>query len=263
MTGSISFDSNSLQTFSPLTRSGIVTNVIDHADLPEKEMSLYAIANADASVIPNVEYPNRIIKIAGVLAATSQSNLDALIDTFKGYFRGKDKNLDINYAGSTRRYIATVNSIGIKRNGSLSFAEFSIEFVCTIPFGSDTSATSIINQVGYTSSSYTVAPTIGGNAPEQLPVFTITINSFTGAGDYLQISNNDNGQEILLYGQGIEAGDVIVIDSINKEVTIDSDPVDYNGTFIELAPGAASITYSDGFDTRNVDIQASYFKRYF
>ncbi len=262
MTGAVSFDSNSLQSFNPATQVGIVTNVIEHTNLPEKDMDLIAIANANKSVIPNIEYPNKRIRLEGAIKGSSQSDLDTRIDTFKGYFRGKDKNLDINYAGTTRRYIATANAISVNRVGGLLYATFEIDFVCTEPFGRETSLTTLFTQTGYTSASLVATPTVAGNAPIQLPVITITINSITGVGDFIQLSNNNNNQEILLYGLGIEDGDVIIVDSINQEVTIDGDPVDYNGSFIELVPGAASIAYADGFDTRNINIKGEYYKRY-
>ena len=67
----------------------------------------------------------------------------------------------------------------------------------------------------------------------------------------------------MLYGLGLTAGDVIVVDAENRSVTVNGDEVDYYGTFLELEPGASSLTYTDGFTTRNVDIAASYTKRYF
>jgi len=45
-------------------------------------------------------------------------------------------------------------------------------------------------------------------------------------------------------------------------VTINDTRVDYEGTFLEVEPGAAALTYSDGFTTRNVDILVEYTKRY-
>ena len=67
---------------------------------------------------------------------------------------------------------------------------------------------------------------------------------------------------MIIYGQGIEAGDVIIIDCANRTVTINDEEVDYFGTFLELEPGANSITYTDGFTTRNVDVSGVYTKRW-
>lgn len=262
MNGDITFNSNDLQTYSPTTDVGIVTNVIDHTDIPEKMAELYAIADANGSSIPSINYPSKKISIAGVIRGSTQDDLDSRIDTFKGYFNGKDKNLDIDYAGTTRRYIATANGISIKRLQKALWAEFAIEFICTKPFGEETSATVITNTSNYTSATLNMTPTIGGSAPYQLPVFTITIDALTGTGDYVQITNDNNGQAMVVYGLGLEAGDVVVIDCANRTVTVNGDLVDYDGVFLELEPGANSLTYTDGFATRTVDILANYYKRY-
>ncbi len=76
------------------------------------------------------------------------------------------------------------------------------------------------------------------------------------------ISNDNNNQEIMIYGIGLVATDVIVIDCAQRIVTLNGTEIDYNGTFLELEPGANSITYTDGFTTRTVDVAASYVKRW-
>lgn len=262
MDGGLTFNTNDLQTFDPITRLGINTNQIDHTDLPTQVAELYAKADANGSSIPDINYPSKKVTIGGTIHGSSQADLDSRIDTFKGYFNGKDKNLDIVYGSSTRRYIATKNAISIQRQQKAFYAAFQVEFVCTNPFGLDTTATSINNSQNYTSATKNMTPTIGGSAPQQLPVFTITIDALTGTGDYIQISNDNNGQDMLVYGLGLEAGDVLVIDCANRVVTLNGDLVDYNGVFLELEPGANSITYTDGFTTRTVDIVAEYYKRW-
>lgn len=257
MTGAVTYDGNSLQT------ANIITNVIDHTNMPEKVLSLYSLATADASVIPMTDYPLKSITIEGAIKGSSQADLDERIDLFKGYFRGKDKNLDINYNNTTRRYTATVNSLSVTRRGSLDFANFTIQFTCPEPFGRETTPTVFINESAYDESALNVTPTIGGSAPSQLPVFTITINAITGEGDFVAISNDNNNQQIVVLGYDLEAGDVVVIDCAQRIVTLNGEPILYEGSFIELEPGGNSITYTDGFSTRSVDIHAQYFKRYF
>ncbi len=262
MDGNLSYNANSLQTYDRSTKVGINTNVIDHTSIPEKQMELYGKANANGSAIPTINYPSKKISIAGTIHGSTKANLDSRIDDFKALFNGKDKNLDITYSSSTRRYIATANTISVQRQQKALWATFAIEFTCTNPFGMDTSQTSIMNSVGYTSNSLNVTPTIGGTAPFQLPIFTITVTALTGAGDYVQISNDNNNQQILIYGAGIVNGDVIEIDCEARTVKINGVEINYYGTFLELETGANSITYSDGFTTRTVTITAGYNKRY-
>lgn len=263
MSKSISFNSNNLQTYNPSTRTGINTNTIEHGDIPSKIAQLFTKSDANGSAISAINYPTKKITIAGTIHGTSESDLESRLDTFKGYFNGKNKNLDIGYASGTRRYIATANTIGIVQKQKALYATFNIEFICTHPFGLDTTATNLWTpKSAFTSATFTETMTIGGNAEEQLPIITITVNSLTGAGDYVQISNDNNNQELVIYGQNIQAGDVIVIDCAERKVTINDIEVDKYGTFLELEPGSNTITYTDGFTTRSVDVEAEYYKRW-
>lgn len=262
MNGDITFNTHDLQTYDPITRVGIITNVIEHSDIPNQVGELLALADANGSVIPDINYPSRSITIGGAIKGSSQADLDNRLDTFKGYFNGKNKDLDIAYGGSTRRYIATKNAVAISRQQKALFATFTVEFICTDPFGRDITATTLINQTGYTDASLSQSVTFGGTAPFQQPLITITINTLTGSGDSIQISNGSNGQEMVLYGLGLADGDELIIDNENHEVTVNGESVDYNGVFLEFEPGAHEITITDNFTTRDVDILVDYFKRY-
>lgn len=263
MNGDLSFNSNDLQTYDPTTNVGIITNLIDHTDGPELEFTLLGLADADGSSIPAINSPSKAVALAGAIKGSSQADLDSRIDTFKGYFTGKDKNLDIAYGSGTRRYIATAGKPLVKRSQKSLIATFQVPIVTTNPYGLDTSPTALwATKNNFTSATFTETPTVGGNAPYQLPIFTITIDALTGTGDYIQISNDNNSQEIVVYGQSLEAGDVVVINCETREVTINGVLADYVGTFLELEPGANSITYTDGFATRTVDVAASYTKRW-
>lgn len=269
MNGDISFNGHDLQTFTEYDDSGnpyfagIITNLIDHTNQPDQVAQLYALADADGSSIPSINYPSKRIVIGGTIHGSDQDDLDARIDEFKAYFNGKDKNLDIDYRGGTRRYIATKNTLSVEREQTSLYATFGVEFVCTDPFGLDTTTTDLwAMKNNFTNATFTETPTIGGSAPIQLPVITITIDALTGDGDYVQISNDNNNQELLIYGLGLEAGDVIVIDCVERTVTVNGTEVDYYGTFLELELGANSITYTDGFTTRTVDVAAVYTKRW-
>lgn len=262
MNGDLTFNSNDLQTYNTVTQVGINTNKIDHTDIPDQIMSIFAKADANSSVIPNINYPSKKVTIRGTIHGSTQADLDSRIDSFKGYFNGKDKNLDITYSSGTRRYIATKNAISVEREDHALFARFVVEFICAQPFGVDTTATNITNQTAQTGATHTYTPTIGGSAPYQYPLITIEINTVTAGADYLQISNDNNGQDMVLYDMDFTAGDVIYIDTFERTVTINDEEVEALGTFLELEPGANSITITDGFTARNIDILVEYYKRW-
>jgi hypothetical protein len=246
----VSFAGNSLQT------ANIFVKNIDHFSLPPKSMQVLTIAHENKSAIPFTSYPNRVVLVEGVITGSSIADLDSKLDTFKNYFISQDQNLDIDYNSVTRRYIATLDTANskINRPGGLLYAEFSLQFVCTSPFGQDTASTTILTAAGRTLSGYVDAVTFGGTAPYQLPVITITLTAVTGGTGFLFFGNNGNGQGITISGRTFANADVIVIDCTLKTVTVNGTPVNFSGAFPEFSPGAASLGYSDGFTTRTFNI---------
>lgn len=262
MNGGLTYNTNSLQTFNRSTRVGINTNVIKHTDIPASVGELYVVANANDSDVPNAEDVSRLIQLGGTIHGSTQADLDDRIDAFKTIFNKRYKNLDITYGSSTRRYVAMkVNALGIDRQDKALFAKFSVELICK-PYGTDTTATNILSETAYTTATKTITPTLLGSAPYQLPVFTFTLTTITGAGDYIQITNNLTGQEMLIYGLGLANGDVVVVDCVEKEVKVNGTLVDFNGSFLELETGPADITITDGFTTRSINMNGEYYKRW-
>lgn len=261
MNGQATYNSNSFNTFNAGTRTGILTQDIDHVSIPEKVTPIYPLADTNGNVPSKATYPSKRVTLTIAIAGSSQDDLDSRIDAFKAFFIVDRGNLDINYNGSTRRYSAVLDGLPVLRSQKGLYATFTVSFICQ-PFGSDTTATSLFSASNHTTGVYNTNPTVYGNAPIQLPIFTITIDALTGTGDFVQISNELNSQTTLIYGMGLQAGDVLVFDSVNRVVTLNDTEIDFYGTFIELTPGANSLTYLDGFTTRTVDIAGEYFKQY-
>ena len=256
MATSITFDSNDLQT------ANIITADISHASIPTKDLSLYALANSNKSVISNIDYPSKVIRVSGKIVGSSITDLDSRLDTFRSYFNGQEKNLDIGYNGSTRRYIATANSVNTDRPGGLQHADFSIEFICTEPFGRNTTATSALSANARTAASYTDTYVFVGTAPYQLPIVTITLSAVTGGTGFLSFSNSENGQGITITDQSFVNGDVIVISSEDKTVKLNGIDIDFMGAFPEFEIGSQDFSYTDGFTTRTFDYDVDYYPLY-
>lgn len=264
MTGAITFNSNNLQTFSPTTNTGIITEKIKHTDIPSKDVPVLPLANNNGSVIPYTEYPNKKIVITGTIKGSSQTDLDNRIDSFKAYFNGSDKNLDINYGSSTRRYVATANTVAVERQDRALWATFAVEFVCSIPFGRNTSATTALNASGRTNAGYTDSHTFVGSAPALQPIITITYAAVSGGGSYVSWGNNSNGQGITITDQTWVAGDVLEIDTRTGYKTVKKNGVeiDFLGAFPEFAPGSGSFSYADGFTSRTFTELVQYYPEY-
>lgn len=248
----VTFAGNSLQT------STIYCKDIDDESMPTKDVKVMALAHANRSKIPFTSHPSKTIKVGGTIYSDTIANLDTALDTFRGYFNGTDQNLDIDYVATIRRYTATVNSLAISRPNGLTFADFSLEFVCTNPFGQSTATTTALTATARTLATYADSHTFIGSAPYQLPLATITFTAITGGTTQsVNFGNNSNGQQITIT-RTWATNDVLIVDSVNKVVTVNNVITDYSGSFPEFAPGAGSMFYSDGFTTRTFNISVTY-----
>lgn len=250
---SVAYDGNSIQT------ANIIVQSISHESIPTKIASTYSHAHANKTTIPFIAYPSKQITLTGVVVGSSVPDLDSRLDTFKSYFNGKDKYLDISYNGSTRRYIATLNAMTVDRTGLLTYANFTISFIATDPFGQDTAATTAINTTGNTAIPYQPTYTFLGSAPTQRPVITVTFSAMTGntTPQSVTVSNNATSQGITV-NRVWSATDVLVIDTVNRTVTVNGNPVQFSGAFPEFALGAGTFGYTDGFATRTFAFNVTY-----
>lgn len=263
MTGAISFNTNSFQTYNRATRVGIITEGIDFASISTKNLSMYGVAHSNRSVVPFVNYPSKAISIKGTISGSSKTDLDSRLDAFRGYLVAQEKNLDINFNGATRRFIATVTASDIQKSENGLYATFTVQFICTIPFGMDTATTTALNASGRTNNAYTDSYTFLGNAPVQLPIVTITLTAVSASGaQQLFWGNNDTGQSITLTRNNWTSGDVVVIDCENRRITVNGVDVDFAGAFPEFTPGAHNMIYGDTFTSRTMTENVVYYKRY-
>jgi len=256
MATGIGFAGNSIQN----PAGGITVVNVRHYGGPTKNQKIFPMANADrSSVSGDPNRPDKVIVVTGQLKASSIALLDALIDTFKGYFIDGEQNLDLDYNGGTRRYIAVAGEPDIQRDKGMTVADFTIIFTCTQPYGQNTTSTSALSQNGRTSHSYTDNHTFVGNAHLQLPVVTIVINSVTDGDGLLSFKNNTTGQGITVIGQTFEAADTLVIDCKNRSVKLNGVEVDYLGAFPGFPKGSQPMKYEDSFTAVNFDIDVDYY----
>lgn len=256
MATNASFASNSIQT------STINTQDIDHFSGPKKKKGIAAIAGANKSAWASSLWQEKTIRVKGTLKGSSIAVLDALIDTFKGYFIDGEQNFDVDYNGSTRRYLCVADEPVIKRDKGLSLAEFTVDLTCTRPFGFDTSNTTIISAAGRTTGINNDAHTFGGNADRQHPIITYTLTAVTGGtGATVFYTNNATGQQIAVT-RTWSNGDILVIDTVTPSVKVNGVEVEFTGAFPTFKVGSGTLGYSDTFTTRTYTVVAVYAKRW-
>ncbi|HBI50261.1 MAG TPA: hypothetical protein DDY21_00205 [Candidatus Moranbacteria bacterium] len=231
----------------------------NHEDVATQEVDVQKIARTNESVFLRKNYGTRVMKMKVIVKDTTSANLDSRLDIVRQTVEASGKNLDIDYAGGTRRYVCTGFIKGIDRR--LTWAIIEIEFQCYQAFGEDTSSTTE-SFLDKTTNPYADDIEIGGSANAQ-PDIQITINSLTAADEkFIQLKNTDNGDYIKVSANDWAADDVIIISTRNATVSRNGTIVEYLGIMPEWIPGDNNWEYTDDFDARQVDIQFSYKKRY-
>jgi len=249
-----------------LQDANIILTKIEHDTIPARELKRYRIVRGDGELITDNRYGAKRIVLIGRVQGSSTTDLESRLDTLRANIVGYDKinkTLEIEYNGTTRNYTATCVNINIdRRNGTINFAEFQIEFISTTPFGKAPSSSNLLTSTAQTTSPNSKAITVAGTAERQKLVITVELNSFTGAvANTITLKNNDTNYAISVSRAWV-AADVLEIDVENFSVKVNGTDVDYSGAFPDFAPGSRTLVYSDDFTARNVDIKVSQVARY-
>jgi len=232
-TEDISFNGYGLQN------SNILTSSIDIEQI-DRDFQTVAVPNGNGQILNSDYWRGKEIKISGTLLADSRESLEALVFNFKKELSIQSKNFDrVMGDGSKRRFICTATKINVdaSQHWAITRATFSVTFTVLVPFGQNTA---------YTAKSSTVSDLIfseilenDGNA-DGSPVWILIVTSATDV-TAINIKNNTTDEEIEIT-ESISAGEVIIIDSENKEVTVDGTEIDFDGQFPILDPESNSYT---------------------
>lgn len=232
----------------------------NHDIVAQQELNVQKIARSNDSIVLRKNYGTKVIKMDVIIKDSSRDNLDSRLDTFRETIETIDKNLDIDYASGTRRYVCSGRVVGIAERKQ-NWIKVEVEFSCFRAFGVATSATteSFLNK---TTSPYADDIEIAGTAPAQ-PDIEITVDSLTATGEkYIQLKNTDNGDYVKVSADDWAADDVVAISIREKRVTRNGTITEYLGIVPEWLPGTNNWEYSDNFDARQVDIEFIYLPRY-
>lgn len=234
-----------------------MTQQIQHDQLPKRQIYQFPVARIDGSKLTGAFMVDKVIRVEGVVLGSSIANCDSQLDTLKQALAAQEANLDIDYNGGTRRYVATAASVTISRPSAASFASFSIEFACSGAYGKDTSSSTLLSAATDTTASHSPAVTVGGSALFQRPVITALLNSGTGlTNKSITVINPATGAAITVTRTWV-AADSLVIDTSLLTVKVNGAVVDYTGAFPTWAPGAGNIQRTDTLTTRSITLSAT------
>lgn len=218
-----------------------------------------------ANVIRGTHGPRRIVYrgalVRGPIKTSGLTSLRASFDALTAQFFSNDPlNL---YTGESDRYLRNVECTHCNRsyepNGYSRQWNVDVEFLTGDPFYYSTTTTSDAWTVSTSGATHTITTT--GNAYAQ-PVFSITVGGSGAKTIAYTLTNNTSGNAFTLAGN-VTGGDVIVVDTLNRTVTIAGvDKISlFDGLWIELLSGANVLTETYGVATIT-SIATSYINRY-
>lgn len=243
--------------------NNLTIHQLDMYSRTPKSLQLEGLATEDGAVQVTSRYDAKPITIEGTFRPRETgADLEDDIDAFILAHQGDERVLDIPHGSSTRRFIASAQNVIISRErGAASMASFSVEFIVPEGFGSDTTSLELLNTT-VTTQSADLAMTVGGNYKAQ-PDITLTVNSVTGGDPSKAIRlDNPGTTEGLTITSNWAAGDVLVLNSRDRKVYLNNEQIYAVGAFPSWKPGLQQLAYSDDFTTRDVDIVATYTRRW-
>lgn len=247
----ISFDGVSLMSGAYKIEEWDIENV-DNRDLV-----LYGLARHRGQNLLLTDYAAKKFKMAGSIIGSSQADLEQKIDELKELLQRTSRPLDYDYAGGTRRIIATTTRLSIPRRFyNVTFANFEAELIApdgvayateltTIPL----SAVSDLVKTG----TFTI---LGSTSPDVALKLTLTAeNAIT------ELSLLVNGDKITL-NEAFSVNDVIIFDQRTLKVTVNGVEKDYTGIFPEFQVGANAYQITAVGTSLTYDAELSYTKTY-
>lgn len=248
------YDSFSMQS------GGVTVSEIDGVyGSPPIDVQIEDIAGADGGVLVDRTYRSRSIGLDGHLTADTQLELETLIQQFNRALNKEEKQLKIEDEGTYTIFTATPAVVSIERPRGLTKANFSVEFVCAEPIGYNEGTLLLLSETYTTASSLSPIDVEGSYKAE--PLISLTVTSFTGAGDQSITVRNALNFGGVTISRTWTAGDEIEINCLTLDVTVNGAPVDFEGIFPTWEPGEGSVSYVDSFTTRSVSIVMTYTKR--
>ena len=223
---SVKFDNNEI------VNSIYVPRYIKHESTPLRDLALLELTRADGAVLISERYGIKKITVAGHIKASTRSNMETAIDTFKELFSRKEKNLDIGWAGSTRRYVATCERHEFNRDYmNINFCPWTAEFIVSTGVGKDISETRLVNNQSFAAVSYSSSMTFAGSAPPKPRIRLKCGVEATGPKGFSFENTSSDEKIVLTRAAGFGAGEYFEFDSELKTIEYDGDSIAFQGVF--------------------------------
>ena len=236
MSNSVKFDNTEINA------SPYYPRFVKHESFPERDVGLLKPSREDGDIFVYTRFGKKIIKLTGFLSGTSQANFESNKDTMAELFSREEKNLDLDWNGTTRRYVATCSRFEMDRDHyNISNCPWTAEFVVSAGVGKDTTITAEKHAQAVNANPYSWTSTFAGSASPK-PVITLEIGAGFTTPKGIAIENVTTGEKIVFNKPtALASGDTIAIDFENKKVTLEGVEQRFYGSFPSLIIGENSL----------------------
>ena len=223
-----------------------VSVLLHDAGTPQ-QLNLMEISRQDGAKLVSSNYAPKEITIEGMITGDDVDDLETNIDTFKKGTLITNGNLDMDYAGTSRRYLVDCSACTVTRlNYNVTFATFSLKYVASNPpFGQDISAiggslalTEVFSAENLTSETINDSFSVLGTSIPKVKVRY----KFDRIGDISSIDFiNLSTSKQMDISTAFTSGDEVMIDQETLNVHLNGEPVEFEGVFPDLKLGSNTI----------------------
>lgn len=241
------------------TLPGVNVTNYDVTELPTRTLTISKLARRNRSVLTSAEYASKLIKVEGYIGAENNNTLQENFIVLKANVQAIEGAIRVQQGLQQIEYTGTLNALSKEWVGKN--IKFVLEFVCSDPIGRAVSPAALFAPKSITTTSVTQQFTVDGSGPA-LPRLTLNYLGVTsGTNKTVSILNASTGKGIRVTGD-FASSDILSIYSDTFEVLLNNVSVDFDGTFPQFEPGAATLQYIDNFGDRNTTLTATYIKQY-
>lgn len=253
MANSVKFDNTEINATPYFPR------FVKHESFPERQVGVMQPSREDGDIFMYERFGKKLIVMSGFLCGSSQADFESKKDSMSELLSRVEKNLDFDWNGTTRRYVATCSRFELDRDHfNISNCPFTAEFVVSIGVGKDTAITAEKHAVSINANPYSWTSTFAGSAAPK-PLITIEIGAGFTNPMGVMLENVTTGEKIVMNkATHLVSGDTIVFDFENKKVTLEGVEQKFYGSFPTLIIGANSlkITIAEILDQYTSNIES-------
>lgn len=175
--------------------NGIRVTKVDVDKGQKAFINAYQMARKDGAKFTGKTLGEKPLLIEGVIVKTTLADLQLKCDELRYALSGEEKNLDVDYAGQTRRFVATLQNIVFTTKGT--YAVWSAAFTCYEAFGKATTDTTLTMKTGLiTTALANFNETFAGTVSAK-PVFEIDFAMVDySAAKYIELLNTANSKRL-------------------------------------------------------------------